>query len=409
MKNFLFGLIVGLIVGFLGVLAYMSAVRDGEAEAQPAEIAQRPSAQRRRAKGVEVARVALRSRLFGRDPSPQQRFDAYLGALDQAAFDRDWATVSAAAEGLREVAPQLRSGAQAGTNPKTSSAEAAAASPFAAGLRLRQASFWRELRGRRNAATKLYELKDRDELVGQLNKLLTTPANSPRDEATRRDAAFILARQGGDQGLLLIAAQLQRSRSPEERARLTLALARCGQPRAETLLMRLAKDAAEVEIQLACIAALGEIESVAAGRSPAVTTLARLVAQAARERVRRAAAKTLGTVELAAAKDARPIIATVLAEPGTPAPVRIAIATALMEYSAKAKGLPVDLLRATEGVCSANRDGPLRELLLRLLGSAGDAKTLESVRELAATVSGERSREALTAAKNALELRYGQD
>lgn len=428
MKKFIFGLIVGLIIGFLGVLAWTQAFAVGPRrtteqarDAANPERRKRPAGDRGPTEevGLEVARVKLRTRLDGK-PEDQQPL-IVLDALDAAIFDRSWVDVRVATEKLRELrrAERLPVGSGSGESSGTTAVEVAdpetpsASSPIVVAHELAAKRFWSGITEARNAATEAAARRDESARLAGLQKLVATPAAIPDERRAREDAILLIGYRCGTKGLLVLAGLMRDPVEDGDQERVVTAISRSGSERAGEMLARLVSEPRDAELRDKALAAMANSADVVRGASPGLSTIAGLldpgrpldlklgIAELARHVDLKAPAGAGGQALVVALGDA-------LTNPAEPMALRIRIAEVLAANAKENLGLAESLIRSAERALRSDRSPKLRRALINGFTTYGDADSLEALQDVTPTLDAPGLREAATRALRDLRAKFGE-
>lgn len=402
MKRYTFGLLTGLLVGFLGVLAYKqnsSPSLAGGAEAPEARAGQRrgrrPSLTSSSETRLEVARLDLRSLLA--DAPPEAAYERHLEFLKRAIFDRDWDRVRVAAEGLEGLRQSRRA--------KTSTAAAvpsSESSPIVIRHRLAARAFWKERESHRNAATQARALEAPDAALAELQKVLQDPEALPM---VRQDAALWLGKSCGPAGLAVLSELAIGARTTRQRRRALEAIGRSGQREARETLAAMSAPEQDPELQRLAIEALPLIEDVAAGRGGAEPIIAALNRERP-PRLRRAALAAAARIDWGRGASLRQAVLALLKSEREPLELRLEAIEAGRSSARASMTTSPALRRSLEALVTTERDGPLRDAALAALGEIGNAQSLQVIEDAAPTAALPATRQAFVKAQGALGQKF---
>lgn len=411
MKKFVFGLIVGLIVGFLGVLAYHHGVgnadEDTKSEGLEGAVKRRKGGKSKlNQEGLDIARVKLRTVLDGQ--APEKHRALVLDFLDAAIFNRSWDDVSAAAEFLHKHSPSpkaqgpktINKAAQA-TEP---SAESVSKSPIVLYHELQEQAFWNRMAQNDNEAQSLRAESDADKRLAGWQRLLLRPAADLSPQA-RSDAAHWLAREG-DNGLRILIGMLRKLDQEPRHGVLILAIARSGHAQAVELLLQLTSDQRSKRLNLKAIRALGHCHAVILGNSEANARLIELAQSSDSEKLRFEALKVLTRMDLSQSKDLQKQLVALMADSSESLNLRAALVRNLKSYAEINIQLPVKILRGLEQLARSEQDNSARSLAFQTLAMVGDKHSYEQLQGLESSIRSAPVRQDYQDCLNQLKERF---
>jgi hypothetical protein len=407
MKKFLFGLVLGLIVGLIGALAYIQLSDKGELDDKTVVLSTGQKRKKKTVEGLDGARIRLRTWLDGK---PSERIlNAHLDFLDGAIFDRQWASVCIVSKSLRSL--NLESAPKAlQDKPIVPSPAVKAPSLAMLDFRLKQQSFWTDLLQHQNEASKIAKEKSGEALLAAFQKLLRNPPANDNDKALRQDSLFLIGRFGGSAGLKSLVNATLSSTDIEDQTSAILAIGRSGHTSSFAHLAKLSSDLKSEYLQILAIASMQNVEELIRGRQGPCEVMTEIMEDTRKEpRIRVEAARLITHIDLKGATTLHDKLVKILNNNSETESLRFAVVQALNNNVRKNLHMPQLLIRALEKVAKTDRDNDVRCETLKALGYAGDSQSLKALLDAEATITSNACRKALELSKARLIRRFGQN
>lgn len=407
MKKFILGLIVGLIVGPLATLLILQNVQEPEKASDSEESYSGQAPKRRAPKGLEGASLRLRSWLEGKPK--EDLYAAHIDFLEHAIFDREWPSVSVVASSLRDF--NRGAGEVKKTEPSSPVTAPKERPPSMALLQheYKALQFWREFFKHENEALTVYRSPKKDGRLSRLKKLLKTTAQTAEDQRNKKDAAFLLGRYGGDDGLRTLSAFILSSRSLDDWRLGTQALGRSQNSGALAVLQELCDGSRESKLQALALEAMVHLRDVTKAESEATLFLGRLLSDPRRIlQVRLKGIALLETMDLDEADAFQKTLVKVLSNTNEDPKAREALTHALGQNAQTNLALPDRIVRCLERIAKEEQDSETRCEAFKALEFAGTRETLKVLLDSEATVADARCLAALRQCREVLTRRFGE-
>lgn len=405
MKKFSFGLILGLLIGFLGVLAYFEAVKPERVDLSEAQIS-RPEVNGPGDREAELAaaRVRLQSILASRKDT--QSLEVLLNTLDGALFDKDWSLATAVAEALHALSSELPSGAAPSSSDQS---PARSVSLGAERLELERRLFFSQMLQYADPATEAVSNRDPDERLHLLSKILSSSAVTVAEKRLRRHAAFALALSCGETGLQVLTGLITESTDPEDFRLAVEAIARSDERQAPAIVLRIGLDERrsleEARHALRCLSLNTNFTS---GRSSGIQELAATIGGSRTIELREAAIQAVGRVDFTADPALEKALLPLIA-PAESEPLRLAALAAIAEQARVYLRVPAALIAALEANLEAESNDLALKTSLKVLELAGREESIDALTELTLAARFARLRPEARAALLELNRRFGRD